>query len=174
MRVSEQGVSGQTVRPIQEVREYRVAFNIQGAPPMGMPSREFAPESVSFLVRYDPVDDKYTVRAEVAGPRILKDGTKSTKSSGRERFINMRFQSPPGWLARLSEKVVGKCKDMAFKEADLVDRIIRYEDGEMDGGETIEFFQELIDTGLAWQLQGSYGRTAMRFIESGYCRRKAS
>ena len=35
--------------------------------------------------------------------------------------------------------------------------------------ETIEFFQSLIDSGLVWQLQGSYGRTAMFLIEQGYC-----
>lgn len=48
-----------------------------------------------------------------------------------------------------------------------VDKIIAYENGELDEDETIELFQELVNTGLAWQLQGSYGRTAQRLIESG-------
>lgn len=33
----------------------------------------------------------------------------------------------------------------------------------------IEAWQMLIDTGLAWQLQGWFGRTAMSLIESGKC-----
>jgi len=35
--------------------------------------------------------------------------------------------------------------------------------------ETIEAWQHLIDTGLAWTLQGRFGRTAMSLIEQGVC-----
>jgi len=52
-----------------------------------------------------------------------------------------------------------------------INKIIAYEDGDMTQEQVIEFFQELIDTGAAWQLQGHYGRTALRLIERGYCRR---
>jgi len=51
----------------------------------------------------------------------------------------------------------------------MVDKIIAYENGEMSEGEIINFFQELIDTGLAWTLQGSYGRMAMALIKAGHC-----
>jgi hypothetical protein len=45
-----------------------------------------------------------------------------------------------------------------------------WESGEMETEEeVIEFFQHLIDTGLAWKLQGSYGRTAAALIDQGYC-----
>ena len=50
-----------------------------------------------------------------------------------------------------------------------VSKIIAYESGEMNKEEAISFFQELIDTGLAWKLQGHYGRTATNLIESGDC-----
>ena len=35
--------------------------------------------------------------------------------------------------------------------------------------EQIEAWQHLIDTGLAWSLQGCFGRTASQLIEQGIC-----
>lgn len=52
---------------------------------------------------------------------------------------------------------------------DLTGDIIRYESGELSEEETLTMFQALIDTGLAWCLQGHYGRTAQALIESGEC-----
>lgn len=50
---------------------------------------------------------------------------------------------------------------------DLLNQIIAWESGEMDGEQEIAFFQQLVDTGLAWQLQGIYGRTAAAMIKDG-------
>tara|TARA_Y100000114_G_C11718760_1_gene307360 strand:+ start:593 stop:772 length:180 start_codon:yes stop_codon:yes gene_type:complete len=56
---------------------------------------------------------------------------------------------------------------------DLNDLIARYESGTMDTTEDlIEFFQRIIDTGLVWQLNAHYGKTAKALIEQGYCRKK--
>jgi hypothetical protein len=52
---------------------------------------------------------------------------------------------------------------------DQIDKIIAFEQGELDEEGILELFQELIDSGLAWQLQGSYGRIARNLIEAGYC-----
>ena len=52
-----------------------------------------------------------------------------------------------------------------------VEDIMCFEDGAMDEEETIVFFQKLIDSGMAWRLQGSYGRAAMSLIEQGLCHR---
>ncbi len=54
-------------------------------------------------------------------------------------------------------------------ENKMVDKIIQYESGNMDDEEMISFFQELIDSGLCWKLQGHYGRTASSLIEEGLC-----
>ena len=55
-----------------------------------------------------------------------------------------------------------------------IDKIIAYEQGELGETETVELFQELIDNGMAWKLQGHYGRTAMYLIENGLCERKVN
>jgi hypothetical protein len=49
-----------------------------------------------------------------------------------------------------------------------VDKIMDYEEGSLTASETLELFSELVRDGLAWQLQGCYGRTAARLIELGY------
>jgi len=54
---------------------------------------------------------------------------------------------------------------------DLVDALIGLDEGNLDEEELVELFQYLIDTGLAWQLQGRIGRTAQDLIESGLCHR---
>jgi len=50
---------------------------------------------------------------------------------------------------------------------DLTGAIIQYESGELSADDTRELFQYLVDTGLAWQLQGSYGRTAAALLDAG-------
>ena len=57
-------------------------------------------------------------------------------------------------------------------EFDLVGAIMEYEDGSMDDDTCIIFFQKLIDNGMAWNLQGSYGRTAKQLIDAGLCSSK--
>lgn len=50
-----------------------------------------------------------------------------------------------------------------------IDKIMAFENGELDEDETIEFIQDGIDRGWVWKLQGFYGRTAAALIQQGIC-----
>lgn len=50
---------------------------------------------------------------------------------------------------------------------DELDAIIAYEQGELSDDETLILFQRLVNSGLCWQLQGHYGRTATQLLASG-------
>jgi len=49
----------------------------------------------------------------------------------------------------------------------LLSYLMPYEEGELDDGQVVELFQFLVDSGLAWQLQGHYGRNAAYLIDIG-------
>ena len=49
----------------------------------------------------------------------------------------------------------------------MIDKIIAYENGELDEDGVIDLFQKLLDSGQVWHLQGSYGRTCQGMIEAG-------
>jgi hypothetical protein len=48
-------------------------------------------------------------------------------------------------------------------------KMLDWEGGRLTEEESVALFQSLINSGLAWQLQGCYGRQAMAFIEAGLC-----
>jgi hypothetical protein len=48
-----------------------------------------------------------------------------------------------------------------------IDAIMAYEDGTLGQEETLALFQQLVDSGMAWRLQGSYGRTAHMLLQEG-------
>jgi hypothetical protein len=51
---------------------------------------------------------------------------------------------------------------------DFIDKIMAYEDGSLTDDQELELYSELISTGQAWTLQGSYGRTAKAYMDLGY------
>jgi hypothetical protein len=53
---------------------------------------------------------------------------------------------------------------------DSVDGLMRFEAGELNERETIRLFQHLVNNGLAWKLQGSYGRRAHNLLKAGLIR----
>lgn len=52
-------------------------------------------------------------------------------------------------------------------QLDVMSGILDYEMGILEEEDTITLFQHLVDTGMAWQLQGHYGRTAQHMIDAG-------
>ena len=48
-----------------------------------------------------------------------------------------------------------------------VNAIMAFENGELGGVATLELFRDLIQSGMAWRLQGHYGRSAMDLLNSG-------
>jgi hypothetical protein len=57
---------------------------------------------------------------------------------------------------------------MKKNKINLVDMVIDYESGELKAEDTLVLFAELVRTGQAWTLQGSYGRMAESLIQQGY------
>lgn len=56
---------------------------------------------------------------------------------------------------------------------DLLDQMMAWEEGSLDDDATIRLFQALVDNGMAWELQGFYGRTATMLILAGHVTRPA-
>lgn len=57
---------------------------------------------------------------------------------------------------------------MGTKLQHTIDAMVAYETGDLPDEEIIALFRELVETGLAWQLQGHYGRTAQALIDAGW------
>jgi len=49
----------------------------------------------------------------------------------------------------------------------MLDMMMSYENGELDTEQTVELFQNLIDSGLIFNLQGHYMRVAKDLVDAG-------
>ncbi len=50
---------------------------------------------------------------------------------------------------------------------DLLGKMMAWEDGSLDCDDVVPFFQRIVDSGLVWKLQGTYGRTAQNMLDAG-------
>jgi hypothetical protein len=48
-----------------------------------------------------------------------------------------------------------------------IDMLTEYEQGSMSEDDAVEMFQDMVSTGIVWELQGHYGRTAAQLIRAG-------
>ena len=60
-----------------------------------------------------------------------------------------------------------KSKAAIPEKGQLTDMIMNFEERQSTVEEVLELFSVLIQTGMAWSLQGSYGRTARHLIDQG-------
>lgn len=67
--------------------------------------------------------------------------------------------------------ILAKSRKVKVTTANVVDFVIKYETGQMDAPTTLAFFRFLVKTGMAWTLQGSYGRAAQSLIDAGWISR---
>jgi len=74
----------------------------------------------------------------------------------------IKIGKPNAMESTLREDSSGK-----ITKENLIDYIMRFEDGDLDKTETLNLFSHLIKTGMVNQLQGSYGRTAQTLINKG-------
>lgn len=48
-----------------------------------------------------------------------------------------------------------------------IDKIVALESGELDEEEVVDLIQSMVNSGVIWHLQGSYGRLAQSLIDQG-------
>ena len=70
----------------------------------------------------------------------------------------------------MARKIQATLGEALANDFSTVDFIIEYEAGALSEEEVIDGFQQLIDNGIVWSLQGHYGRTAATLIDAGLCR----
>lgn len=130
----------------------------------------------------DKKNDKYTVyRVEVLKDdldiaekrcRIIAIKNKDTLAGGyfNDKCLPYNFKKNYTIIkVSLKTRVLAYTKkERGGKMFNLTDSIIAFECGELRGDKVLELFSQLIKTGQAWTLQGSYGRTAQSLIERGY------
>jgi hypothetical protein len=49
----------------------------------------------------------------------------------------------------------------------MLDMLIAYENGDLNTEQTVELFQNLVDSGLIFSLQGDYMRTVKELVKAG-------
>jgi hypothetical protein len=113
------------------------------------PDNSFAAFASTGTIESGLLDD---IAAEVASYNDI------TKPDDRDRYLNVQD------AMRALDAYVRACTQPTTY---LLDLIMAYEQDDLDDATTIELFQLLVNNGMAWTLQGHYGRTAKAMLDAG-------
>jgi hypothetical protein len=121
--------------------------------------------------------------------KVFVDNTRYSVSTSKiQTYLRSALADIPYDVVSANEmaKLSGLRSGRSVTEADgnatsgKVDRsnvtnyIMDYEGGDLDDQGTLELFSFLIKSGMAWTLQGHYGRTATALIDNGYLDEKGN
>lgn len=114
--------------------------------------------------------DRFLEASGFAGNTRIKSNENISSTGGKTPFKKMVNEAFENFGMRLMPMlpVIIKMEPRTKLTEDLVSKIIAFEDGTLDDKGTLDLFSELIRTGKAWTLQGSYGRAAKSLIDGGY------
>lgn len=118
-------------------------------------------------------DEYYTVIKSVSSNmRLADDRAKGYANHIGKKLAGGYFVgSSKPYNFKTHYKVIEIPKGFSYskkKGMDELDMIMSYESGELSDKDTLILFSNLIKSGRAWQLQGSYGRVAKSLIDNGY------
>lgn len=108
-------------------------------------------------------------KGNVNKPNPLTEG--KTRAGIKPIYNSPAPVRPPVGTGETSTKT-----DIAYAKASIPEDkpfdslafIMDFESGDLFEAKIIDGFQHLLDSGLVWSLQGSYGRTAKALIDAGY------
>lgn len=121
-------------------------------------------------------DEKFSVRTTAGGDFICAYCDFTGTPAEQEAHLvkaGPKHQEQGSVTDQLNTKIKSEKTSSATISA-LVDDVMAWEQGEMSEEDEVVFFQGLIDSGMAWQLQGTYGRTAQGLIDAGLCHQGGS
>jgi len=102
---------------------------------------------------------------------LLSSGVYRPSTNSYKRIcqdcLERRLRGKPDPVA--ADPIPCSSRDKPLGPLDCTAGIIAYEQGELDESDSLELFQAMIDNGMVWSLQGSYGRTAAYLIRAGEC-----
>lgn len=146
-----QGYSNTTARHISYARSQADYTTFK------TPTCAFTPEALKEHAEKEQAEYKEQLKG------LRKNATK------KRADLESKITTTESFIKYANTLITLKRKPYNYMNMSIVDSIIDFENGEMELEEQVELVQKLIDSGMAWNLQGSYGRMAMDFINAGLC-----
>lgn len=118
------------------------------------------------------ITDPETYTMEMIGQEL---GVTAHQSTVGTRYMQKIYNKIAPYVSAATQLYTDLEHRTAAKVDDaLVGQIMAFEAGELAGQAVVMLFSELIKSGMAWTLQGFYGRTARDLIEAGMLDREGN